>query len=145
MKENEKQIGIIHVGFGRRVTYYDLIFTTSRIVFAKTGRWAIWVLLLGPIGMLIALSQRNKMQRELLDKSIENILNLSEDNYFVPYSELKSIQIIKVLGGNKLEIITTKDKKSFRFFGLKTAVASKDQINEYEKVIKNAVPDKFIQ
>ena len=85
------------------------------------------------------------MQRELLDKSIENILNLSEDNYFVPYSELKSIQIIKVLFGNKLEIITTKDKKSFGFCGLKTAVASKDQINEYEKVIKNAVPDKFIQ
>jgi hypothetical protein len=145
MKENEKQIGTIHVGFGQMVTYYDLIFTTSRIIFAKTGRWAIWALLLGPVGMLMALSQRNKMQRELLDKSLENILSLSEDNYFVPYSDLKSIQIIKGFGGIKLEIITIKDKKSFKFFGLKTAVANKAQISEYENIIKNAVPDKFIQ
>ena len=151
MSENEKQIGIIHVGLGRDLgtTYYDLIFTTSRIVFAKTGRLGIWVWFLfllavigALIGALIAISKRNNMQKTLLDKSIEDILNLSRDNYSVPYSELKSIRIFSK---RKLEIVTTNDKKTFVFFGSKVAAVSKDQINEYIKVIKNVVPDKLIQ
>jgi hypothetical protein len=141
METIETKIGIIHAGFGQLITYYDLIFTPSRIVFSKTGRWGVWAIILGPIGMLMALNIRNKKQEELANESIVDILNLSEDNYAISYTDIKSIAIKKIMGGKKLEIITDKETKTFTLFGKKTAVPNKDQINEYENIIKRAIPD----
>jgi len=150
--ENEKNIGVVHVGLtqGAKTTYFDLVFTTSRIVFAKTGglhiAWfAIWFFFAGigaVIYTLIAMSKRNGTQRQLSEKSAEDILKLSGENYSAPYSELMSIRIFD---RRKLEIVTTGNRKVFVLFGSTTANVSKAQVCEYAKIIKDAAPEKFVQ
>jgi hypothetical protein len=153
MELKETKVGVIHTGYGgSSIIYFDLIFTQSRIVFAKTGSWSAWInflsvflCLIGQIFYsLITLNNRKERQKEITDKSIEDILNLSKKNYSISYSDLKSIQIINKTFGKKLKIITTNETKIFNLFGEKTAVPKKEQIVEYENIIKNVLGDKMI-
>jgi hypothetical protein len=107
--------------------------------------FAIWFFFAGIgaiIYALIAMSKRNGVQGRLLDKSAEDILKLSGDNYAISYSELRSVRIF---ARRKLDLVTTSGKQSFVLFGAKTANVGKVQIAEYAKIIKDAVAEKLVQ
>ena len=151
MNENEIKLGIIHVNLHKGITntYYDLIFTNQRLIFAKTGGmntiwfifWFLFALIGGLIVVLIAIGKRNSMQRRYSNESMENILKLSSANYAIPYSEVRSI---KLFDKRKLELVTTNnDRKLLLLMGSKTGTANKHDISEYERIIKNAMIDRI--
>jgi hypothetical protein len=177
MGNYETRIVIIHAGKGDKLfttTYCDLIFTSSSIIFAKTGKNSSMVLFLGPfvwtllayfinmitrkdpwslMGMLlgyliwiigaliynfITLSKRNSHQKEISNKSNEDILKLTSNNYSISNNDILSIHIYK----KTLSIITADEIKIFVLLGNTTAWHNKDLIKEYENTVKHAFPNK---
>jgi hypothetical protein len=164
---SEKRLGTIHAGKGYiwPSTFCDLIFTDSRLIVAKTGSnwWIIGLiltLLLGLIGFggfiivlllfifiilgLNSLNKRNKISESLSSLPPERILIEYKNVFSIPYNEISRVEMRKSwIMGNKLLVYTSSRKHAFMLLGKKTALASKQLLGEYEKILRSALPNKL--
>jgi hypothetical protein len=164
---SEKRLGTIHAGIGSiwPLKFCDLIFTESRLIVARTGSnwWIIGLiltLLLGLIGFggfiivfllflflilgFLSLMKRNKVSERLSSLPPDKVLTDSKDNFSIPYDEINKVELRKSwMMGNKLAVYTSTRKHSFILFGKKTALAGKQLLDEYEKIVRSALPGKL--
>jgi len=163
----EKRLGTIHAGIGSiwPFKFCDLLFTDSRLIVAKTGSnwWIIGLiltLLLGLIGFggfiivlllfifiilgLTSLNKRNKISERLSSLPPDRILKEYENVFSIPYNEISRVEMRKSwMTSSRLLIYTSSREHAFILLGKRTALASKQLLGEYEKILRNALPSKL--
>jgi hypothetical protein len=144
-ENSEKPLGTIHAGMGSvwHIKYCDLIFTDRRLIVARTG--SNWILILGALAFL-PLMKRNKVSERLSSLPPDKVLTDSKDNFSIPYDEINKVELRRSwMMGNKLTVYTSTRKYSFIPLGKKTALAGKQLLDEYEKIVRSALPGKLIE
>jgi hypothetical protein len=90
--------------------------------------------------------KRNKVSERLSSLPPDKVLTDSKDNFSIPYDEINKVELRKSwMMGNKLVIYTSTRKYSFNLLGKKTALAGKQLLDEYEKLLRSALPGKLIE
>jgi len=144
-ENSEKRLGTIHAGMGSvwHIKYCDLIFTDRRLIVARTG--SNWPLILGVLAFLL-LMKRNKVSERLSSLPPDKVLTDSKDNFSIPYDEINKVELRKSwMMGNKLTVYRSTRKYSFSLFGKKTLLSGKQLLDEYEKLLRSALPGKLIE
>jgi hypothetical protein len=150
---NEVRIGTIRaMSFGFwSYKYYDLIFTNSRLIVAKTEqcRWLLWVMFTGIFALipaLIALFRSPKKSEELSYLPLDKIVNRSKDNLSIPYSEIHRIELEKIMSSVSMTIYRPSRKHSYKLIGRgRLGRINNQTFDEYKKVIQSVLPDKVLE
>jgi hypothetical protein len=131
--------------------YYDLIFTNSRLIVAKTGqwRWLLWVMfaaIFALIPALIAFFRSLKNSEKLSSLPLDEIVNRSKDNLSIPYSEIYRIELDKIMSSVSMTIYRPSRKHSYKLIGRGILGRIDNQtFNEYKKIIQSVLPDKVLE
>lgn len=150
---NEVRMGTIRaMSFGFwSYKYYDLIFTNSRLIVAKTEqcRWLLWVVFTGIFALipaLIALFRSSKNSEILSYLPLDKIVNRSKDNLSIPYSEIHRIELEKIMSSVSMTIYRSSRKHSYKLIGRGILGRINNQtFDEYKKVVQSVLPDKVLE
>ena len=116
--------------------FYDLYFTPSQVIVAKTGGSNGWIFALGAIiGPIVAQREAAKKSDKLNKLSAEGILNANKRNFAILYGEITRIHV----GKNRTLYITTSNN-NYKYYIL---MNRKERIDTYISLLHSILPDKL--
>lgn len=117
---------------------YDLYFTETRIVAAKTGSVTGWAVMFGALGQGIAMYLSKKRSAQLRELTIESILGSDKKNFVVAYEEITRVELKKpkALSVGKLTINSGEKVRKF-------LLMEKKQFDSDMDVVTKCLPDKL--
>ena len=84
-----------------RDVFYELVFTSTRVIVARTATstWLAWALLGGPLGGALGAfrteRRRRKAVEHLAQLAPDDILAADKDNYQIPYTDIVKVHVGK--------------------------------------------------
>ena len=119
-------------------TFYDLYFTSKRVIVAKTGTPYGLALTLPVVGYMVEEHNREKKSKEYKELPFDDILKGDKKNFEIPFSEISKIEMKKpgLIVGTKI-IFYTKDKKMVFYIKEKGAYA------EHVTIVSSVLKDKL--
>lgn len=137
---NEEILGLIKCeALGK---YYDLYFTSNRMIAAKTASPIGWFIAFGAIGGAIgagiAKLTAKERSEQLKNLSAESIFNADKKNFEIPYAEITKVEMKKagVISDAKISIFTHAEKHVFLIW-------KKKEFDAHESLVRSALPDKL--
>jgi len=83
----------------RGTIYSQLVFTSTRVIVARTATWSMWpwAILGGPVGGALSALRGLKRQREATERLAQlppdEILAADKDNYQIPYTDIVKVEV----------------------------------------------------
>jgi hypothetical protein len=126
------------VWFGFRTIFEELCFTPDKVIVARTGT------VYGRGGVLAAY-QATEKAKEFTESSAEEILKTDMNNFVIPNSEIKKVELRKFVRGSRINVITNYKKYGWfaRGIPLKKVRQSKlmegycDQFSQIDYLFQN--------
>ena len=128
---SEEILGIIRTMSSSGTTYYDLCFTSNRMIAAKIG---------STFGIIIITDYLAMKKSEKLKKiSIESILKADKKNFEIPYTEITKVEMKKPRALSVyIRIFTHTKKYKFKFLN-----PGKKEFDAHESLVRSVLPDKL--
>lgn len=137
---NEQILGFIKCeAMGK---YYDLYFTSNRMIAAKTASPIGWFIafgaIVGAIGAGIAKLTAKKRSEQLKNLSAESIFKADKKNFEIPYAEITKVEMKKagIISEAKISIFTHTKKYVFIMW-------KKKEFDAYESLVRSVLPDRL--
>jgi hypothetical protein len=119
---------------GFRTILEELCFTPDKVIVARTG------IIYGRGGARAAY-QATKKAEELTKSSAEEILRNNINNFVIPNSEIKEVELKKFVRGARIEIIT--HEKKYGWFARGIPGEKGAGIEDYERVLRSVFSEKL--
>jgi hypothetical protein len=131
----EEKIGVVRSRL--KGNDFDLFFTSTSIVAAKTGSISMWGLLLGGIGQAIAMHFSNKKSQQIRDLTIESLITSDKKNFIVIYENISRVELKKPGGLSAGKLIIDADLQKYKFLLLE-----KKQFKNNKEIIEKTLGEK---